>query len=119
MIRKIKIIFNIYILKNVIKIFLLLFNEFFLFNKIKMGCSHDEVKETSKLKRRLSQFSGSDIKKNYELIYVLGTGSFGKVRLYRDRTNNELLYAIKTLKKEGISKTNYELIQSEINILSK
>ena len=84
-----------------------------------MGCSHDEVKETSKLKRRLSQFSGSDIKKNYELIYVLGTGSFGKVRLYRDRTNNELLYAIKTLKKEGISKTNYELIQSEINILSK
>ena len=84
-----------------------------------MGCSHDEVKETSKLKRRLSQFSGGDIKKNYELIYVLGTGAFGKVRLYRDRTNNELLYAIKTLKKEGISKTQYELIQSEINILSK
>ena len=84
-----------------------------------MGCSHDEVKETSKLKRRLSQFSGGDIKKNYELIYVLGTGAFGKVRLYRDRTNNELLYAIKTLKKEGISKSNYELIQSEISILSK
>ena len=63
-----------------------------------MGCSHDEVKETTKLKRRLSQFSGGDIKKNYELIYVLGTGAFGKVRLYRDRTNNELLYAIKTLK---------------------
>ena len=84
-----------------------------------MGCSNSDVQNQEKLKRKVSIYSGADVKKNYELIYVLGTGAFGKVRLYRDRTNNELLYAIKTLKKEGISKTQYELIQSEINILSK
>ena len=84
-----------------------------------MGCSNSDVQNQEKLKRKVSIYSGADVKKNYELIYVLGTGAFGKVRLYRDRTNKELLYAIKTLKKEGISKTQYELIQSEINILSK
>ncbi len=84
-----------------------------------MGCSNSDVQDQEKIKRKVSIYSGADVKKNYELIYVLGTGAFGKVRLYRDRTNNELLYAIKTLKKEGISKTQYELIQSEINILSK
>ena len=86
-----------------------------------MGCSHSDVQEQKKgkIKRKVSIYSGGDVKQNYELIYVLGTGAFGKVRLYRDRTNNELLYAIKTLKKEGITKTQYELIQSEISILSK
>ena len=84
-----------------------------------MGCSNSDVQDQEKIKRKVSIYSGADVKKNFELIYVLGTGAFGKVRLYRDRTNNELLYAIKTLKKEGISKTQYELIQSEINILSK
>ena len=86
-----------------------------------MGCSHSDVQEQGKgkIKRKVSIYSGGDVKQNYELIYVLGTGAFGKVRLYRDRTNNELLYAIKTLKKEGITKTQYELIQSEISILSK
>ena len=86
-----------------------------------MGCSHSDVEEkpSGKVKRKVSIYSGGDVKQNYELIYVLGTGAFGKVRLYRDRTNNELLYAIKTLKKEGITKTQYELIQSEISILSK
>ena len=86
-----------------------------------MGCSQSDVddKAPGKVKRKVSIYSGGDVKQNYELIYVLGTGAFGKVRLYRDRTNNELLYAIKTLKKEGITKTQYELIQSEISILSK
>ena len=84
-----------------------------------MGCSNSDVQDQEKIKRKVSIYSGADVKKNFELIYVLGTGAFGKVRLYRDRTNKELLYAIKTLKKEGISKTQYELIQSEINILSK
>ena len=84
-----------------------------------MGCSNSDIQDQEKIKRKVSIYSGADVKKNFELIYVLGTGAFGKVRLYRDRTNKELLYAIKTLKKEGISKTQYELIQSEINILSK
>ena len=31
---------------------------------------------------------------------MLGNGAYGKVRLYRDRNYKELLFAIKTLKKE-------------------
>ena len=86
-----------------------------------MGCSHSEVEEKpiGKVKRKVSIYSGGDVKQNYELIYVLGTGAFGKVRLYRDRTNNELLYAIKTLKKEGIPQYQFGLIKSEVAILSE
>ena len=83
-----------------------------------MGCTNseeDQVKpekqEKPKFirgnKRRVTESKNKDIRKNYEFISMLGNGSFGKVRLYRDKNYKELLFAIKTLKKEGIS--NYHL----------
>ena len=52
----------------------------------------------------------SDLRKNYEFISNLGSGAFGKVRLYRNKSYKDLKYAIKTLKKEGISKPLFDLI---------
>ena len=90
-----------------------------------MGCcgiSHTPTKEgnlkTQKTKRRLSQNKNIDIRKNYEFISMLGNGAFGKVRLYRDRQYKDLLFAIKTLKKEGISNYEFDLLRSELDILS-
>ena len=40
-----------------------------------------------------------DYKKKYEYISTIGNGTFGKVRLYRDRECKSISYAIKTLKK--------------------
>ena len=70
------------------------------------------------LKKRVIQPTNTDIRKNYEFISLLGHGSYGKVRLYRDRNYKELLFAIKTLKKDGMPKAHYKLIESEVKILS-
>ena len=55
--------------------------------------------KVKKTKRRISENKNIDIRKNYDFISTLGNGAFGKVRLYRDKNNKNLLYAIKTLKK--------------------
>jgi serine/threonine protein kinase len=66
-----------------------------------MGCSNSSTEtKKEKEKGKISKYSGADIRKNFELIYMLGNGAFGKVRLYRDKNDNQLLYAIKTLKKK-------------------
>jgi serine/threonine protein kinase len=70
------------------------------------------------LKKRVIQPTNSDIRKNYEFISMLGHGAFGKVRLYRDRNYKDLLFAIKTLKKEGIPEYQFNLLKSEVSILS-
>ena len=70
------------------------------------------------LNRRIIQPTNTDIRKNYEFISILGRGSFGKVRLYRDRNYKDLFFAIKTLKKEGIPQNQYKFIKSEVKILS-
>jgi calcium-dependent protein kinase len=70
------------------------------------------------LKRRVIQPVNTDIRKNYEFISMLGHGAFGKVRLYRDKNYKELLFAIKTLKKEGIPQYQFNLLKSEVSILS-
>ena len=70
------------------------------------------------LKNRVIQPTNNDIRKNYEFISMLGYGSFGKVRLYRDRNYKDLLFAIKTLKKEGIPPYQFKLLKSEVEILS-
>lgn len=59
----------------------------------------------------------SDLRKNYEFISNLGSGAFGKVRLYRNKSYKDLKYAIKTLKKEGISKPLFDCLKLEVNIL--
>ena len=85
-----------------------------------MGCgspADDERIERSN-KKRVTQSKNKDIRKNYEFISMLGNGTFGKVRLYRDRNYKDLLFAIKTLKKEGIPPYQFQLLKSEVNILS-
>ena len=86
-----------------------------------MGCSSSEEKkidESEQLKKRISKNKNIDIRKSYEFISMLGNGTFGKVRLYRDRNYKNLLFAIKTLKKEGIPLAHFNLLKSEVEILS-
>ena len=86
-----------------------------------MGCTNntEEEKPVKRSdKRRVTNSKNKDIRKNYEFISMLGNGTFGKVRLYRDRNYKELLFAIKTLKKEGISLSHFNLLKREVDILS-
>ena len=59
----------------------------------------------------------TDYKKKYEYIQMLGSGSFGKVRLYVDRQCKTLRYAIKTLKKDFLNKHILDSIEREVDIL--
>ena len=88
-----------------------------------MGCcnsinTEENNNKNEKSKNRISQSKNTDVRKNYEFISMLGNGAYGKVRLYRDRNYKELLFAIKTLKKEGIPQYQFNLLKSEVNILS-
>ena len=83
-----------------------------------MGCSNSSTEtKKEKEKGKISKYSGADIRKNFELIYMLGNGAFGKVRLYRDKNDKSLLYAIKTLKKKNIPYYEFKLIKTEVDIL--
>ena len=88
-----------------------------------MGCTNSEEEKDKpnfkrQNKRRVTESKNKDIRKNYEFISILGNGTFGKVRLYRDKNYKELLFAIKTLKKEGISSYQFNLLKREVDILS-
>ena len=85
-----------------------------------MGCTNSEEEKHFKRseKRRVTNSKNKDIRKNYEFISMLGNGTFGKVRLYRDKNYYELLFAIKTLKKEGISSYQFNALKKEVDILS-
>lgn len=87
-----------------------------------MGCgtsNETKEKEVENKKKQVSQFSNYNIKKNFEFISMLGNGAFGKVRLYRDKNYKELLFAIKTMKKKGIDKNSFQLLKTEVKILSE
>eukprot|EP01039_Chlorochromonas_danica_P003691 gene3691-4038_t len=99
------------------------------------------VKETSNVKRNRAQLpenltharptTGDWVNKryivnNYILLETLGTGSYGEVRLCKDRTN-EKLFAIKIISKDFLKKrkagktdeTYFEDIKREIAIMKK
>ena len=59
----------------------------------------------------------TDYRKKYEYIQMLGSGSFGKVRLYVDKKCKSLRYAIKTLKKDYFNKHVLDSIEREVDIL--
>ena len=59
----------------------------------------------------------SDYKKKYEYISTLGSGGFGKVRLYKDKKNPNMKFAIKTIKKDYLNKHGMVSIIREVNIL--
>ena len=76
------------------------------------------TRTSSLLKNQVMEYSKNiDIRKHYEFLSVLGSGSFGKVRLYRNIAYKELKYAVKTLKKDGISKPLFDCFKLEVNIL--
>ena len=58
-----------------------------------------------------------DFRKKYEYKCLIGSGAFGKVRLYVDRDSKTFRYAIKTIKKNIFNKHSIESIKREIDIL--
>ena len=58
-----------------------------------MGCSciNTEIKESKKSKKIINKYSNTDIRKQFEFVYMLGNGAFGKVRLYRDKNDHQIL----------------------------
>ena len=50
--------------------------------------------KSPKKHRKISESKNIDIRKNYEFISILGNGAFGKVKLYRDKSNKDILFAI-------------------------
>ena len=70
-----------------------------------------------KAKRRVSIIQNIDITKNYEFISILGNGTLGKVRLYRDKNKKNLLFAIKSLKKTFLSISEIDFIKKETDKL--
>ena len=76
-------------------------------------CTRNPI-EINRTPYQVTVFSRNyDIRKKYKFISILGSGSFGKVRLCCDIKCNQMKYAIKTLIKEGI----YDYLISEVNIL--
>ena len=58
-----------------------------------------------------------DFRKKYEYKCLIGSGAFGKVRLYVDRDSKTFRYAIKTIKKNIFNKHSIESIKREVDIL--
>ena len=80
-------------------------------------CTRNPI-EINRVPSQVTAFSRNyDIRKKYKFISILGSGSFGKVRLFCDINCNQMKYAIKTLVKEGISKKIFDYLISEVNIL--
>ena len=80
-------------------------------------CSRNPV-VINKTPSQINEYSrNTDIRKKYEFVSILGSGSFGKVRLYRDRKCKGMKYAIKTLVKDGVTRNVLDYLISEVNIL--
>ena len=58
-----------------------------------------------------------DLKEKYEFISVLGTGLFGKIRLFREHKNKYMKYAIKTLKKDDMNEAIIKCINVDVQKL--
>lgn len=86
-----------------------------------VGCCGNkaiEEKTTDNDENIISKYSKKIlIKENYEMLTIIGSGSFGKVRLYRSNICKKLKFAVKTLKKEGIERPLFNCFKNEINIL--
>jgi calcium-dependent protein kinase len=86
-----------------------------------------EIQENKSVTRRNSLRSSSyildkysiqkDFRKKYEYQSLIGSGAFGKVRLYLDRDSKTFKYAIKTIKKNIFKRHSIESIKREVNIL--
>jgi serine/threonine protein kinase len=80
------------------------------------GCCSREMRrknliETSK--------KNEDFKKKYEYICTLGDGSYGKVKLFRDRSMHQLKFAIKSMRKCHMSSQLIICLKQEVEVLKK
>ena len=84
---------------------------------------HSNKSTTNVISHRSSSFifdkfsKQKDFRKKYEYKGLIGSGAFGKVRLYVDRDSKSFRYAIKTIKKNIFNKHSIESIKREIDIL--
>ena len=86
-----------------------------------------EIQENKSVSKRNSLRSSSyildkysiqkDFRKKYEYQSLIGSGAFGKVRLYVDRDSRTFKYAIKTKKKNIFKRHSIESIKREVDIL--
>ena len=86
-----------------------------------------EIQENKTIQKRNSIRSSSyildkysiqkDFRKKYEYQSLIGSGAFGKVRLYLDRDSKTFKYAIKTIKKNIFKRHSIDSIKREVNIL--
>ena len=86
-----------------------------------------EIQENKSVSKRNLLRSGSyildkysiqkDFRKKYEYQSLIGSGAFGKVRLYVDRDSRTFKYAIKTIKKNIFKRHSIESIKREVDIL--
>lgn len=93
-----------------------------------MGCGNTKVidKQANGPRRKLSHKSSvlldriskvADFKTKFDFISELGSGGFGKVRLFRDKHIPEMKYAIKTLKKNFLNNHAIDSIIREVSIV--
>lgn len=93
-----------------------------------MGCGNTKVieKRSKCLSKKLSHKSSvlldsiskvADFKTKFDYISELGSGGFGKVRLFRDKNIPEMKYAIKTLKKNYFNLHAIDSIIREVSIV--
>ena len=84
----------------------------------------DQFPHSSTLSRHNSIFNDkftkqTDYKQKYEYISILGTGGFGRVRLFRDKKNLDMKFAIKTVKKDIMNRHAMKSLIREVEILRK
>lgn len=97
-----------------------------------MGCCNSRVVENKKpiikanmkirvIKRNsiiLDKISKvANFQKKYEFIAILGSGGFGKVRLFKDKAFPDMKYAIKTIKKNFLNNHALDSLVREVSIL--
>ena len=60
-----------------------------------------------------------DLRKKFSFIRILNHGSFGIVKLFKDKTFENVLYAVKSIPKENLTAKKFSVIKKEIENLSK
>ena len=88
-----------------------------------MGCScgknATEIIENKKEKeeQNLPYSYCYNLKNKFNFISIISQGSFGKVKLYEDKIFKQRKFAIKTIKKVDMNKSQFKLVKKENDIL--
>ena len=87
-----------------------------------MGCScglkSTEIIENNKEKIEHLPYSYRyNLRNKFNFISIISHGSFGKVKLYEDKIFKHRKFAIKTIQKENMSKSQFKLVKKENDFL--